>query len=77
MSIFDEDFQQKDYKYDRRKIKNQLRDGHYDAALEDSEIEADAFRRNPRKVPQLNKANKPQRKDNGKRNFLSNEGLSD
>jgi len=77
MSQHDEDFQQNEYKYDRRKIKSQLKNGDYEDALEESEAEAEFTRRRPKKPPfsPLTKSNKPQRKDNGKRNFF--DGLYD
>lgn len=72
MSQYDDDLQQSEFKYDRRKIKSQLRNGDYEDALEDSEAEAEFTRRRPKKSPLSPlKSNKPQRKDNGKRDFLT------
>lgn len=58
--------------YDRRKIREYLRNEDFEEALDWSEAEAEASKRRINKeAPPAEKSNKPIRHNNGKRDFLN------
>ncbi len=58
--------------YDRRKIREYLRNEDFEEALDWSEVEAEESKKRAKKESVIiDKANKPQRRDNGKRDFLN------